>query len=67
MHESPMHGFGPESERLARLILDYVIDRLRQTPPPLDGPRTPQELRDATGADDHRAGARARRRAGPFP
>ncbi len=49
MHESPMHGFGPESERLARLILDYVIDRLRQSPPPLDGPRTPEELRDATG------------------
>jgi L-2,4-diaminobutyrate decarboxylase len=49
MHESPMHGFTPENERLARLIFDYVIDRLRQSPPPLDGPRSLEELREATG------------------
>lgn len=49
MHESPMHGFTEESERLARLIVDYVVDRLRQTPPPLDGPRPLDELREATG------------------
>lgn len=44
MHTSPMHGFGAENERLARLIFDYVVDRLRQAPPPLDKPRTYDEL-----------------------
>jgi L-2,4-diaminobutyrate decarboxylase len=49
MHESPMHGFDAESERLARSIFEYVIDRLRQTPPPLDKPRPFEELAAATG------------------
>jgi glutamate/tyrosine decarboxylase-like PLP-dependent enzyme len=49
MHTSPMHGFDAENERLAHLIFDYVVDRLRQTPPPLDGPRPFDELAAATG------------------
>ena len=38
MHTSSMHGFNAENERLARLIFEYVVDRLRQSPPPLDKP-----------------------------
>jgi glutamate/tyrosine decarboxylase-like PLP-dependent enzyme len=44
-----MHGFDAENERLAHLIFDYVVDRLRQTPPPLDKPRPIEELAAAAG------------------
>jgi L-2,4-diaminobutyrate decarboxylase len=49
MHTSSMHGFHADNERLARLIFDYVVDRLRQAPPPLDGPRPLEELAAAAG------------------
>jgi glutamate/tyrosine decarboxylase-like PLP-dependent enzyme len=49
MHTSSMHGFNAENERLARLIFEYVVDRLRQSPPPLDKPRSLDELVAATG------------------
>ncbi len=49
MHTSSMHGFNADNERLANLIFDYVVDRLRQAPPPLDGPRPLEELAAATG------------------
>jgi len=61
MHSSPMHGFDTENERLARLIFDYVVDRLRQTPPPLDKPRPYDELAAAAGPmiTEHGIGADA--------
>lgn len=49
MHKSPMHGYDANTERLARLVVDYVLDRRRNAPPPLDGPRPPEELEAATG------------------
>jgi glutamate/tyrosine decarboxylase-like PLP-dependent enzyme len=44
-----MHGYTDDTDRLARMILDYVVDRRRNSPPQLDGPRTPDELAAATG------------------
>ena len=38
-----MHRFTAESERLARMIVAQSLDRMRMDPP-LDGPRTPEEL-----------------------
>ncbi len=38
-----MHEFTPEVEELAKEILEYSLIRLR-TDPPLDGPKTAQEL-----------------------
>ena len=49
LHKSPMHGYDADTERLARLVVDYVLDRRRNAPPPLDGPRPPDELEAATG------------------
>jgi glutamate/tyrosine decarboxylase-like PLP-dependent enzyme len=43
-----MHQFTPEVEELAKEVLDYSLIRLR-TDPPLDGPKTAQELYDLTG------------------
>ena len=43
-----MHEFTPEVEALAHEILDYSLVRLR-TDPPLDGPRTPEELFELAG------------------
>ena len=43
-----MHEFTPEVEELAREILDYSLIRLR-TDPPLDGPKTAQELYELAG------------------
>ena len=43
-----MHEFTPEVEALAKEILDYSLIRLR-TDPPLDGPKTAQELYDLAG------------------
>ena len=41
------------------------VDRVRLDPPPLDGPRTPAELRAMAGHDDHgRAGSAGSRRCG---
>ena len=36
-------------EPAAHRILDYVMERIRMSPPPLDGPRSAEELRVATG------------------
>jgi glutamate/tyrosine decarboxylase-like PLP-dependent enzyme len=36
-------------ELMAQRILDYVMRRVRMSPPPLDGPRPADELRAATG------------------
>ena len=43
-----MHQFTPEVEELAKEVLEYSLIRLR-TDPPLDGPKTAQELYDLTG------------------
>jgi glutamate/tyrosine decarboxylase-like PLP-dependent enzyme len=43
-----MHEFTPQVEELAKEILEYSLFRL-QTDPPLDGPKTPQELYRITG------------------
>ena len=49
MSERSLHGFDDDTERLAHRILDYVIHRIRMSPPPLDAPRGPAELAAATG------------------
>ena len=43
-----MHEFTPEVEELAKEILEYSLIRLR-TDPPLDGPKTAQELYELAG------------------
>ncbi len=43
-----MHEFTPEVEALAKEVLDYSLIRLR-TDPPLDGPKTAQELYELAG------------------
>ena len=43
-----MHEFTPEVEELAKEVLEYSLIRLR-TDPPLDGPKTAQELYEAAG------------------
>ena len=43
-----MHEFNKEVEALAHEILDYSLVRLR-TDPPLDGPKTPEELMQLAG------------------
>jgi glutamate/tyrosine decarboxylase-like PLP-dependent enzyme len=49
MSERSLHGFDDDTEQLAHRILDYVIDRIRMSQPPLDAPRSPAELAEATG------------------
>ena len=49
MIDRSLHGFDDDTEQLAHRILDYVINRIRISPPPLDAPRTPAELTDAIG------------------
>lgn len=44
-----MHHWGPDLEAVAQRIVAYVLERAREEPP-LDGPRTPDELQAATGA-----------------
>ena len=44
-----MHRYTDETERVAQAALAYARDRLRLHPVPLDGPRTPDELRAAAG------------------
>jgi len=43
-----MHEFTPEVEELAKEVLEYSLIRLR-TDPPLDGPKTAQELYELAG------------------
>ena len=44
-----MHGFTPETERLAEAVLAYAMDRMKLDPVPMDGPVPFQELADAVG------------------
>jgi L-2,4-diaminobutyrate decarboxylase len=44
-----MHSHDRATEQLTEAVVRYSIDRMRLDPPPLDRPRSPQELRDAAG------------------
>ena len=44
-----MHRYTAETEQLAQSILRYTRDRLRLDPVPLDGPKTPEQLRALAG------------------
>ena len=44
-----MHRHDASTEVLTQAIVRYAIDRVRLDPPPLDGPRTPTELRAMAG------------------
>jgi glutamate/tyrosine decarboxylase-like PLP-dependent enzyme len=44
-----VHRFDDGTEAIARAIIDYALERVRLDPPPLDGTRTPEELRAAAG------------------
>jgi L-2,4-diaminobutyrate decarboxylase len=44
-----MHSYTPETEIVAARILDYAERRFRLDPVPLDGPKTPEELRLLAG------------------
>jgi len=46
---SPIHGWNEATAELSRTIHEYVEERLRMSPPPLDGPRAPERLAEATG------------------
>ena len=47
---SPLHQFDPPTELMAHRIFEYVLDRIRMSPPPLDGPRPAAELRAAVAS-----------------
>ncbi|HSJ92220.1 MAG TPA: pyridoxal-dependent decarboxylase [Ilumatobacter sp.] len=47
---SPLHQFDPPTELMAHRTFEYVLDRIRMSPPPLDGPRSAAELRAAVAA-----------------
>lgn len=51
-----MHRFDAETEEIARLCLDYAIDRLRLDPVPLDEPATVAELEARAGQTISAAG-----------
>ncbi len=44
-----MHRPDSATEELTDAIVRYAVDRVRMTPPPLDQPRTPEELRVMAG------------------
>src|SRR6478609_143681 len=44
-----MHVHDEAIEELTREIVEYAVERVRMDVPPLDGPRTPAELRAAAG------------------
>ena len=44
-----MHGFTPETERLAEAVLAYAMDRMKLDPVPMDGPMPYQRLHDTVG------------------
>src|SRR3954451_10160266 len=44
-----MHRHDASAEVLMQAIVRYAVDRVRMDPPPLDGPRTPAELRAMAG------------------
>ena len=47
---SEMHRFDASVDVLTQAIVRYATDRVRLDPPPLDGPRTPAELREMAGS-----------------
>ena len=53
-----MHRHDASTEALTEAIVRYAVDRIRLDPPPLDGPRTPAELRALAGhtVTDHGIG-----------
>ncbi len=44
-----MHTHDRATEQLTEAVVRYSVERMRLDPPPLDHPRSPQELRDAAG------------------
>jgi L-2,4-diaminobutyrate decarboxylase len=44
-----MHRHDSATEVLTEAIVQYAVDRVRLAPPPLDGPRSPAELRAMAG------------------
>lgn len=44
-----MHRHDASTEALTQAIVRYAVDRTRFDPPPLDGPRTPEQLRAGAG------------------
>ncbi len=44
-----MHHHDASAEELTEAVVRYAIERVRLDPPPLDGPRTPAELRKEAG------------------
>ena len=48
-HTDAMHSHDRATEELTEAIVRYSVDRMRLDPPPLDHPRSPQDLRDAAG------------------
>ncbi len=44
-----MHRHDSSTEVLTQAIVRYAVDRVRLSPPPLDGPRSPAELRAMAG------------------
>ena len=44
-----MHRYDSGSEVLTQAIVRYAVDRVRLSPPPLDHPLTPEELRAQVG------------------
>src|SRR5690349_2654371 len=44
-----MHGYTPETERLAEAVLAYAMDRMKLDPVPMDGPVPFQQLADTVG------------------
>src|SRR4051794_30894362 len=44
-----MHGFTPETERLAEAVLEYALGRMKLDPVPMDGPVPYRELAETAG------------------
>ena len=44
-----MHTYNPATAALADQVIAYTLERFAMNPPPLDGPRTPAELRAEAG------------------
>ena len=45
----PLHGLDPATEQMAHRVFEYVLERIKMSPPPLDGPLSAAELHAATG------------------
>ena len=44
-----MHRYDAATDELASAVFDYALTRVRMDPPPLDGPRSPEELARQAG------------------